>query len=499
VLRKILIANRGEIAVRIQRTLREMQIPSVAVFTGADRTSLHVRRADEAVPIENYLRIDCILDAARKVGADAIHPGYGFLSENPEFAAACEHAGVKFIGPSAESIRRMGSKTEARKMAMARGVPLAPGTPEGLTDSAEAVAFAREVGYPVMLKAVAGGGGKGMRRVDRESDFDSCFATASAEAAAAFANPALYIEKLILDPRHVEIQVIGDEHGHMIHLGERECSIQRRHQKLVEECPSPLMMLDHSLRDQIGTAAVRAARAAGYFNAGTVEFLVDADHKFYFLEMNTRLQVEHPVTEMVTGLDMVRLQVEIAAGARLRLHQEEVEWRGSAMECRIFAEDPENNFFPSPGRIQQYAEPAGPGIRVDSGVYPGWTVPLEYDPLLAKLVVWAGGHGTMSREPEARLRAAARMHRALGEYHVLGIATNIEFSRGLVTDPEFLAGKLDTGFLERYFDRRVRAKPVEEALAIAAEVVKLSKRNALHAPTPAVSAWRSEGRAEMLR
>ncbi len=429
--RKILVANRGEIAVRVMRTLREMDIATVAVYSDVDRAAPHVRKADEAVRIDSYLKIDGILDAAKKTGADAIHPGYGFLSENAEFAQACTTAGFKFIGPSADAIRRMGSKTEARKVAVASGAPVVPGTAEGLTDASEARGFAQTAGYPVMLKAVAGGGGKGMRRVDREADFESSFATASSEALAAFGNPAVYVEKLIERPRHIEIQVIGDEHGSMIHLGERECSIQRRHQKIIEECPSPLSAIDPSLRERMGQAAVAAAQSAGYYNAGTIEFLVDQQGKFYFLEMNTRLQVEHPVTEMVTGLDLVRMQVEIAGGAKLALRQEQVEWRGSAIECRVYAEDPDQQFFPSPGRITQYAEPAGPGVRVDSGVFAGWTVPLDYDPMLAKLAAWAG----------TREQAAARLRRALGEYQVLGIKTNIGFFEELMGDSAVSRGR----------------------------------------------------------
>ena len=480
---------------RVMRTLREMDIPSVAVFSDADRRSLHVRRAAEAVHIgpsparESYLSIDRILDAAHKTGADAIHPGYGFLSENAEFAAACEAADIKFIGPSSAAIRKMGSKTEARKVAVAAGATVVPGTAEGVTDAAEARSFASSTGYPVMLKAVAGGGGKGMRRVDRAEDFTASFETASSEALAAFGDAAVYVEKLIERPRHIEIQILGDQHGGMIHLGERECSIQRRHQKVIEECPSPVMSVDPGLRERMGAAAVGAAKAAGYFNAGTVEFLVDAERNFYFLEMNTRLQVEHPVTEMVTGLDLVRLQIEIAAGERLKLQQEQVEWRGSAIECRVYAEDPENGFFPSPGRIVQYAEPGGPGVRMDSGVYAGWTVPLDYDPMLAKRACWAG----------TRKHAAARLERALSECAVLGIRTNIAFLRELTGDAEFLAGELDTGFLGRYFKRRNVPPPCEAEQAVASEVLKLSRKPRAVETAAAASRWTTMGRAESLR
>ena len=481
------------------RTLREMDIPSVAVYSDADRGALHVRRAEEAVHVgssparESYLSIERILAAARKTGADAIHPGYGFLSENAEFAAACEGASIKFIGPSAAAIRKMGSKTEARKVAVGAGATVVPGTAEGMTDATEARQFARDVGYPVMLKAVAGGGGKGMRRVDRVEDFATSFETASSEALAAFGNAAVYVEKLIERPRHIEIQVMGDEHGRLIHLGERECSIQRRHQKVIEECPSPVMSVDPGLRERMGQAALGAAAAAGYFNAGTVEFLVDGNRNFYFLEMNTRLQVEHPVTEMVTGVDLVRMQIEVAAGARLPLEQEQVEWRGSAIECRIYAEDPENGFFPSPGRIAQYAEPSGPGVRIDSGVYPGWTVPLDYDPMLAKLACWAG----------TRPHAAARLGRALRECAVVGIKTNIAFTQELMRDAEFLAGELDTAFLDRYFERR-RQAPVSKTendteRSIALEVLKLAQQPRVVGTRVAESRWKTMGRAELLR
>src|ERR1035437_6750001 len=338
--RKVLIAHRGEIAVRVMRTLREMGIATVAVYSDADRTSLHVRMADEAAHVgpspssESYLRIDRILDAARKHGAEAIHPGYGFLSENADFAAACEDAGLVFIGPSADSIRQMGSKIAARQTAIAAGAPVVPGTDRAVTLD-EALEFGHAHGYPILLKAVAGGGGKGMRRVDRESELESAFRNAASEAERAFRNAEIYVEKLIERPRHIEIQLLGDQHGNMVHLGERECSIQRRHQKVAEECPSPLVEQHLEMRQAMGEAAIRAARAAGYYNAGTVEFLVDQDRRFYFLEMNTRLQVEHPVTELVTGLDLVRMQVEIAAGARLPLSQDEITWRGSAIESRV--------------------------------------------------------------------------------------------------------------------------------------------------------------------
>jgi acetyl-CoA carboxylase biotin carboxylase subunit len=495
--RKILIANRGEIAVRLIRGLREMGIASVAVYSDADRESLFVRMADEAAHVgpapsaDSYLRIDRILDAARRHGAEAIHPGYGFLSENAEFAAACDDAGIVFIGPSAASIRQMGSKTAARRLAQAAGVPVVPGTDRGVSSAAEARAVAAACGYPVMLKAAAGGGGKGMRRVDDQAGLESALRDASSEAERAFRSAEVYIEKLIENPRHIEIQVLGDRHCSLISLGERECSIQRRHQKVIEECPSPLVAAHPEMRARMGEAAVRAARAAGYYNAGTVEFLVDRDRNFYFLEMNTRLQVEHPVTELVTGVDLVRQQIRIAAGLPLEMRQDEVPWRGAAIECRLYAEDPDQNFFPSPGKITRLREPSGPGVRLDSGVYQGFTVPMDYDPLLAKLAVWAG----------TREEAIARLTRALGEYHVSGIRTNLAFFRRLADDPVFREGRLDTGFIEGFL-ARCRAADVDPdtervAALVAAVHEKLQKTQ--EQPAPAVSRWRSEGREQLLR
>jgi acetyl-CoA carboxylase biotin carboxylase subunit len=495
--RKVLIANRGEIAVRVIRTLREMGIGSVAVYSDADRTSLHVRMADEAEPIgpapssESYLRIDRILDAARKHGAEAIHPGYGFLSESGDFAAACEDAGVVFIGPSAESIRAMGSKTHARQNAMDAGTPVVPGT-DGAVSLAEAREFGRAHGYPVLLKAVAGGGGKGMRGVGREADLEAAFRDAASEADRAFRNPEIYLEKLIDRPRHIEIQLVGDRHGNMVHLGERECSIQRRHQKVIEEAPSPLVALHPEMRSAMGEAAIRAARSAGYYSAGTVEFLVDRDQRFYFLEMNTRLQVEHPVTELVTGLDLVRLQVEIAAGARLPFTQEDIGWRGWAIECRIYAEDPYNNFFPSPGKLTRLHRPLGPGIRLDGCVYEGWTVPIEYDPLLAKLAVWAG----------TREEAIARMVRALGEYDVGGIRTNIGFFRQILEDAEFRSASLHTGFIEEFFSRHQPPSPppkLAAVAALAAALDHLKQHSRQRAIANGNSPWLAAGREELLR
>jgi acetyl-CoA carboxylase, biotin carboxylase subunit len=495
---KVLIANRGEIALRVIRTLREMGIRSVAVYSDADRAALHVRKADEAAHIgpapsaQSYLDIGRILDAARRHGATAIHPGYGFLSENAAFAQACEDAGFIFIGPSARSIALMGSKTEARRVAKSGGAPIVPGTETGVTSATEAAAFARDTGFPVMLKAVAGGGGKGMRRVDRAEDLASAFDGASSEAARAFGDGRIYVEKLIENARHIEIQVLGDRHGNLVHLGERECSVQRRHQKVIEESPSPLVARMPGMRERMGEAALHAARAAGYYNAGTVEFLADNQGNFYFLEMNTRLQVEHPVTEMVTGLDLVRLQIDIAAGEPLPFRQDEIGWRGAAIECRIYAEDPTNNFFPSPGRIAQLAEPAGPGVRVDSGIYQGWTVPLDYDPMLAKLIVWS----------DTREHSIERMLRALGEYHVGGIGTNISLFRSILHDPAFVAGELHTGYLDELLKTRMKPDeaPPPELAGVAALVASKTLRSGEAEPSPSShSGWVTAGREELLR
>ncbi len=490
---KVLVANRGEIAVRVIRALRELGIASVAVYSDADRASLAVRLADEAYPVgpapsaDSYLRIDRILEAAQQSGAEAIHPGYGFLSENADFAAACEAAGIAFIGPSSRSIRMMGSKTEARKLAKAAGTPVLPGTEDPISDPESARKIAREIGYPILLKAAAGGGGKGMRRVDREEDLAAALRDASSEAERAFRCGDVFIEKLLVNPRHIEVQIFGDHAGNLVYLGERECSIQRRHQKVVEECPSPLVAQYPEMRRAMGEAAVAAARAAAYHNAGTVEFLVDADRRFYFLEMNTRLQVEHPVTELVTGLDLVHLQLHVAAGGKLPFTQPDISWRGWSVECRIYAEDPVD-FLPQPGRITRFDRPEGPGVRLDSGVYPGWTVPMDYDPLLAKLAVWG----------ENREQAIRRMKRALEETHVGGIQTNLPLFLGLCDDAEFRAGNLDTGFLERYFARRPSEHPVPE------EVMEAARTLAASAPAEtngrgAQSLWRLENRRAQYR
>ncbi|MGH9467636.1 MAG: acetyl-CoA carboxylase biotin carboxylase subunit, partial [Terriglobales bacterium] len=390
--RKILIANRGEIAVRLVRACRDLGITSVAVYSDVDRCGLHVLEADEAYRLgpaaasESYLNTDRVLEVARRSGAQAIHPGYGFLSENAAFASACGDAGLTFIGPSPEAMEALGSKTAARKLAHACQVPILPGTVDAFASLAEAERVAKDIGYPVMLKASAGGGGKGMRLVAKPSELASAYALAGAEAGAAFGDAAVFLERAVAAPRHIEIQILGDEHGHLLWLGERECSVQRRHQKIIEESPAP--RLSEATRQAMGASACAVARAAGYTNAGTVEFLVDEQEKFYFLEVNTRLQVEHPVTEWCTGLDLATWQIRIAAGESLSFGQEDIVCRGHAIECRIYAEDPAQGFLPSPGTLLRLRPPSGPGVREDTGVYEGWTVPLDYDPLLSKLIVW---------------------------------------------------------------------------------------------------------------
>ncbi len=494
---KILIANRGEIAVRVMRACRELGIRTVAVYSDVDRASLHVRYADEAVHIgaapstESYLRIDRVLDAARRSGSEAVHPGYGFLAENPQFARACQKAGIVFIGPSPEAMELMGSKTASRRAARQAGLPVVPGTDCDLESLDEVSRFAREIGFPVMLKASAGGGGKGLRLVASDSELASAWRTARSEAQNAFNDPSVYLEKYIELPRHVEIQVLGDHHGNTIYLGERECSLQRRHQKVMEESPSPLV--DAEMRRIMGETAVRIAQLARYTNAGTVEFLVDKERRFYFLEMNTRLQVEHPVTELVTGVDLVHEQLRIAAGEPLSLKQEDVRPQGWAMECRIYAEDPANNFFPSPGLITHLRPPMGPGVRVDSGSYPGWRVPLEYDPLLAKLIV----------RGETRPNAIARLARALSEYEVGGIKTNIPFFQSVVSHPDFVAGQLDTGFIDRFLAGGFPplVPPDSDAEIAAMVAVALDARRSGSTETPAQTAespWKSAGRRAAL-
>jgi acetyl-CoA carboxylase biotin carboxylase subunit len=495
VLRKILIANRGEIAVRVVRACREMGIVSAAVYSDADRAALHVRLADEAWPIgpppatESYLRIDRVIEAARRAGADAVHPGYGFLAENARFAAACEQAGLVFIGPRSETIALMGEKTSARRRAVAAGVPVVPGTLEPVADDAAIRREAERIGFPLMLKAAAGGGGKGLRLVAQPADLASAAERARGEARAAFGDDRVYLEKALTRPRHVEIQVIADGHGNAVHLFERECSIQRRHQKVVEESPSPF--LTPELRARMGAMAVALAREAGYVNAGTLEFLVDERREPYFLEMNTRLQVEHPVTEMVTGVDLVKLQIRIAAGERLPFTQGDLSQRGHAVECRVYAEDPDAGFLPSPGRIVFLRVPGGPGVRDDSGVEEGDEVPSHYDPLVSKLVAWG----------EDRAAAIARMRRAVREYRVLGIRTTLPFFDRLLRHPEFLAGEYDTSFVPRMGSAPGEADETWRVAVAAAAIRALEARRAsgrAPAASAAPPAWSQAGRAELM-
>ena len=447
---KVLIANRGEIAVRIIRACRELGLTSVAVYSDVDRYALHVRMADEAYHIgpsqasKSYLHIPTLIDVAKRSGAQAIHPGYGFLSENADFVEACKAEGIIFVGPPPQAQRAMGEKTAARRTAQAAGVPIVPGLMSDIEDDTTAIETAERLGYPILLKAAGGGGGKGIRFVLSSKDLLSSLRTARSEARSAFGDSRVYMEKAISPARHIEVQFIADSHGNVVHLGERECSKQSRHQKLVYESPSPV--LDEQMRERMTTAAVNLIRAISYVNAGTVEFLLGPDHNFYFLEVNARLQVEHPVTEWRTGIDLVQEQFRIAAGLPLSFTQEQVEFRGAAIECRISAEDPENRFLPAAGTVQAVQEPSGPGVRVDSGLYAGLQVPLFYDPLLAKLIVWG----------KDRPQAIARMRRALFEYHILGVRTTLPFACWLMEHPRFIAGNMSTDFVAEEWDTRKR-------------------------------------------
>jgi acetyl-CoA carboxylase biotin carboxylase subunit len=487
--RKILVANRGEIAVRVIRACREMGVAAVAVYSEADRAALHVRLADEALPIgpapslESYLDIARVLDAARASGAEAIHPGYGFLAENAGFARACEEEGIVFIGPRSETIALLGEKTSARREAVAAGVPVVPGTLEPVPDEAAAAREAERIGYPVMLKAAAGGGGKGLRRVTAPAELPSALARARSEARAAFGDERVYVERAIEKPRHVEIQVLGDLHGNTVHLFERECSIQRRHQKVIEESPSPCLTPD--LRRRMGALAVALARRTGYVNAGTVEFLVSGDGEPCFLEVNTRLQVEHPVTEMVTGVDLVKLQIRIAQGEPLPLRQDVLAQRGHAIECRVYAEDPDAGFLPSPGRIEVLRPPGGPGVRDDSGVDEGGEVTDHYDPLVSKLVVWA----------DSREEAIQRMRRAVAEYRVVGIRTTLPFCERVLAHPSFVSGDFDTSFVDVELSGKPdpRARAVEIAVAAVAIRAFEERREARVPRGETGIAWRVAG------
>jgi acetyl-CoA carboxylase biotin carboxylase subunit len=498
--KRILIANRGEIAVRIIRACRELSIETVAVFSDADRASLHVRDADFAVnigappAIESYLKTDRIIDAALRTGAEAVHPGYGFFSENASFARAVEAAGLTFIGPPASAIEQMGDKVAARKLMMAAGVPVVPGSPETLENVDQVRAVASRIGYPIMLKAAAGGGGKGMRLVENDQDLASHVRAVANEAKSSFGDGRFYVEKFVRRPRHIEVQVFADRHGNTVHLFERECSIQRRNQKVVEESPSPF--ITPTMRAAMGEVALRAAQAVHYVGAGTIEFLADADRNFYFLEMNTRIQVEHPVTEMVTGIDLVKLQIKVATGEPLPFVQDQLQQRGWAFECRVYAEDPEAGFTPAPGKIQTMHLPNGPGIRIDAGVYEGAEVPIFYDPMICKLVAWG----------RDRDEAAARMRRALDEFTITGeLATNLDFHRWLMRHPLFLQGDFDTSFISNEYRGRVSDSNHDSAclaaiLAAAFVASRDVNHSASHAPAQSsISAWKTLGRIDTLR
>jgi len=494
-IKKILIANRGEIAIRVMRSCREMGIKSVAVFSEADRTSLHVRYADEAYFIgpspsnESYLVIDNIIDAAKKSGADAIHPGYGFLSENAEFSNRCEKEGIIFIGPSAYAINTMGDKITARIKMQSANVPVVPGTTEPIADLKQAVEYIKEIGLPVMIKATAGGGGKGMRLVAKEEDIVSAIDSAKSEALASFGNGDVYIEKYINSPHHIEFQIVADKHGNCVHLFERECSVQRRHQKVVEETPSPIMT--DKVRAEMGKHAVAAAMAVNYSGAGTIEFIVDDELNYYFLEMNTRLQVEHPITERVVGVDLVKTQINIANGEELEFKQEDLKQTGHAIEVRIYAEDPDNNFMPNPGTIEHLTEPLGLGVRHDGYVYTGYKIPIYYDPMISKLIVWAS----------TRSEAIARLKRALYAYKITGIKTSIPFLSRILDVPDFVNGKYNTHFIQ---DNEELLKPdktssqrVEDIASIAVFVdflANLDNHKDHRFCKPQMGSWKAFGR-----
>ncbi len=472
-IKKVLVANRGEIAVRVMRTCREMGIKSVAVYSDADRKSMHVRYADQVYHIgpspsnESYLNIDKIIAAAKSAKADAIHPGYGFLSENAEFSERCEKEGIIFIGPSAHSISMMGDKITARKSVIKAGVPVVPGTTEPVKGNEDAVKIIKKIGLPVMIKASAGGGGKGMRLVDKEENIIPSLRAAKSEAMSAFGNDAVYVEKYISSPHHIEFQILADKHGNVIHLFERECSVQRRHQKIIEETPSPIMT--PKVREEMGKHAVAVAKAANYSGAGTIEFIVDDKLNYFFLEMNTRLQVEHPITERVTGIDLVKEQINIANGLKLTYKQKDLYQNGHAIECRIYAEDPDNNFMPSPGVVQHISEPLGFGVRHDGYVYEGFEIPLYYDSLISKLIVWG----------KTRDETIDRMKRALFSYKITGIKTSIKYLERIMRTPDFINGNYNTHFLEKnkaFLNEKGRCIGDCKAMAIIAAFVDYNKR-----------------------
>lgn len=491
-IKKLLVANRGEIALRVMRTCREMGIKTVAVYSEADRHALHVRYADESVCIgpaassESYLRGDKIIEVCKQLGVDAIHPGYGFLSENAKFSQMVKDAGLIFVGPSAESIDIMGDKLSAKRAASKYNIPMVPGTPDAVTDRAEAKRIASEIGYPVLIKASAGGGGKGMRIVENEAEFDEQMERAVSEAISAFGDGAVFVEKYVASPRHIEIQLLADQHGNTIYLFERECSVQRRHQKVVEEAPSSC--LTPQIREAMGKCAVDVARSCGYYGAGTVEFIVDDALNFYFLEMNTRLQVEHPVSEMITGVDLVRQMIYIAEGRTLEIKQEDLKINGHAMEIRVYAEDPTNNFLPDVGTLQTYIRPQGNGVRVDDGFEQGMDIPIYYDPMIAKLITHAA----------TREEAMDKMVRAIDEYQITGVQTTLEFCRFAMLHPAFRSGAFDTHFVKHYFTPDMLKNTLEEdeaqiAAALAGYWLQQAKKTANTLSTPIVtkSKWRS--------
>ena len=494
--KKVLVANRGEIAVRILRACKEMGISTVTVYSDADRTALHTRYADEVYYLgpspatESYLKIEKIVEIARKSNADAIHPGYGFLAENTEFAKECEKNNIIFIGPNSKAIELLGDKIASKKTMSKAGIPVIPGDKGEVKDGKNAIKISEEIGFPVLIKAAGGGGGKGMRVVRQKSELATAIKQAKSEAKSAFGNPAVFIEKFLESPRHIEFQILADNFGNVIHLGERECSVQRRHQKLIEESPSPIMI--DELRKKMGEAAVRAVKASNYTNAGTVEFMVDKDRNFYFLEMNTRLQVEHPVTELVTGIDIVKEQLKIASGEKLVLKQNDIELNGSAIECRISAEDPENNFVPSTGKITELIEPGGPGVRVESGIYEGFEVPIFYDPLIAKLLVWA----------PTRKEAISRMKRALHEYQIRGIKTSIQFHLLVMENTKFVDGNYNTTFIDKVVGKIEYRKKNHEVAAIAAVIGRTLKEYqtaVIKKKKSEISPWKIAARQSILR
>jgi acetyl-CoA carboxylase biotin carboxylase subunit len=499
-IKKLLVANRGEIAIRIMRSCREMGISTIAVYSEADRTSMHVRYADEAYYIgpspssESYLKMDKILEVAKKSGADAIHPGYGFLSENAEFAKQCGKKGIIFIGPSPHAIATMGDKITARQTMINAGVPVVPGTNQKITTDAEAHKVMEEIGLPLMVKASAGGGGKGMRLVHKASELLNAVKAAQSEARTAFGDDSVYIEKYIESPHHIEFQVLGDKHGTIIHLFERECSIQRRHQKVIEETPSPIITPE--LREKMGRSAVEAARSVNYEGTGTVEFLVDDKLNYYFLEMNTRLQVEHPITERVVGVDLVKEQIRVANGEPLAYKQEYLRQLGHAIECRIYAEDPDNNFMPSPGLIRHITEPTGLGVRTDGYVYKGYEIPIYYDPMISKLIVWG----------RTRAGAIDRMKRALSEYKISGVKTSIRFLQNIMNNSDFVDGKYDTHFIENHIESLMAEKqkcdPHCEDIAIITAFLdyteKIGKSEKAAPVAAETSGWKQYGRRNNL-